>query len=233
MKARVLFALFFASLAFDLYRMGPHWSVWIIPAALAGWLIADLISGLTHMYMDYRPCVPGTGVKDLYFWSGSRESAEFLALQETVYARIGAFERLVYDFKKHHPMPDLLGRHGLFHLMKAPVFFVTLPMSLFLNLMFAVWTAPAWLIAGSVTVIVGMSLSQYIHGSMHRSDPDLAVKALRAVGLAMRPEAHELHHATLTRDFAVINGWSNPLVNLVASALLERGWINEAGLTPT
>ena len=75
------------------------------------------------MYMDYRPCKPGTGLRDLYFWEGSRDTLEFLKRQSEIYARISLFERIVYDFKKHHPLPDLLGRHGMLHLMKGPVFF--------------------------------------------------------------------------------------------------------------
>ena len=50
--------LFAMSLALNLWLAGvPDWR-WI-PAALAGWYVADLLSGLTHMYMDYRPCTAG------------------------------------------------------------------------------------------------------------------------------------------------------------------------------
>jgi hypothetical protein len=39
---------------------------WRMPvAAVAGWYLADLLSGLIHMYMDYRPCASGVGLADL------------------------------------------------------------------------------------------------------------------------------------------------------------------------
>src|SRR6185369_1653856 len=72
----ILFAL---SLALNLWFAGvPDWR-WI-PAALAGWYIADLLSGLTHLYMDYRPCTPGIGLDRMFHYAGSRESDEYLAL---------------------------------------------------------------------------------------------------------------------------------------------------------
>lgn len=233
MKARLLFALFFASLAFDVFRIGLRYDWLMIPAAFAGWWLADMMSGVVHMYMDYRPCTPGVGLADLYFWEGSRESEAFARRQAEVYARISTFERIVYDFKKHHPMPDLLGRHGLFHLMKAPTFFVALPISLAFNLIFLVWNAPGWLILATIVLLVGASLTQYFHGSLHRENTCFMVRNMRRVGLLMSLDAHKTHHETLVRDFSVISGWSNPVVNVIVRALLSRGWLNEAGLEPT
>ena len=77
MKARLLLALFSVSLAFNASRIvGPlDWRMLL--AALAAWWTADLLSGVVHMWMDYRPCVTGVGLKELYFWEGSRESDVF------------------------------------------------------------------------------------------------------------------------------------------------------------
>jgi hypothetical protein len=233
MKARILFALFFCSLALDVYFIGWRLDWRMAPAALAGWYLADLMSGVVHMYMDYKPCAPGRGLADLYFYQGSRDTEAYLSLQSRVYARINLFEKIVFDFKKHHPLPDLLGRHGVFHLMKTPVFFITLPLSLELNVLFAVWRAPSWLIVGVLALLVGSSLTQYFHGSLHRDRCAWPVGVLRRAGLLMTPRAHALHHETLVRDFAVINGWSNPVVNALARFLLRTGALHESGLTPT
>ena len=60
----------------------------------------DLLSGLTHMYMDYRPCTPGIGLeRSSSIFAGSRESEEYLALRDSVMPKLSPFERLVYDFK--------------------------------------------------------------------------------------------------------------------------------------
>jgi hypothetical protein len=232
MKARLLFALFFASLALDLALAWPTLDWRILPAMLGGWYAADLTSGLVHMYMDYRPCRPGTGLHELYFWQGSRDSEAFLTLQSQVYSRISAFERIVYDFKKHHPFPDLLGRHPFWHLAKGPVFVVVLPVSLALSVLFVLTQPPAWLLVGFVVFLLGAGTTQAFHGTLHKADVGPVIATMRRLGLAMSARAHKLHHDTLTQDFAVINGWSNPVVNFCAATLLRTGLLREEGLEP-
>jgi hypothetical protein len=176
--------------------------------------------------------VEGKGLKDLYFWEGSRESDEFMARQAEVYARINVFERICYDFKKHHPMPDLLGRHGVFHLMKTPTFFITLPLSLELNIASLFWRIPGWAMAGAVVLLLASSLTQYFHGSLHRTTNPWPIQLMRACRLLMTPAAHKIHHDTLRQDFSVISGWSNPLLNVFVKALRRAGMLDEAGLVP-
>jgi hypothetical protein len=233
MKAAPLPAtiLFVLSLALNLWFAGaPDWR-WI-PAALAAWYVADLLSGLTHMYMDYRPCTPGVGLDEMFHYAGSRESADYLALRDRVMPRISPFERLVYDFKNHHPRPDALGRRSFVVQIGSTILFVSLPVSILLNLLCLALAVPGWLIAGAIVLIVGGTLAQYFHGTLHRVDNPWIVRAMRRVGLLMTPEAHALHHATLRQDFATNTGWSNPLVNAIFRVATSRGWLTEAGLEP-
>jgi hypothetical protein len=223
--------LFVASLAMNLWFAGvPDWR-WI-PAALAAWYIADLLSGLTHMYMDYRPCTPGIGLNRMFHYAGSRESADYLELRDSVLPRISPFERLVYDFKNHHPRPDALGRRPFLVQIGSTILFVSLPMSILLNLASFAAPLPGWVLAGAVVLIVGGTLAQYFHGTLHRPDNPWIVRAMRRTRLLMTPEAHALHHATLRQDFATNTGWSNPLVNVVFRMATKRGWLSEAGLEP-
>jgi Lipid desaturase domain len=233
MKAAPLPAtiLFVLSLALNLWFAGaPDWR-WI-PAAIAAWYVADLLSGLTHMYMDYRPCTPGVGLDEMFHYAGSRESADYLALRDRVMPRISPFERLVYDFKNHHPRPDALGRRSFVVQIGSTILFLSLPFSILLNLLCLAFAVPGWLIAGAIVLIVGGTLAQYFHGTLHRADNPWIVRAMRRVGLLMTPEAHALHHATLRQDFATNTGWSNPLVNAIFRVATSRGWLSEAGLEP-
>lgn len=224
-------ALFALSLALNLCLAGaPHWT-WI-PAALAGWYVADLMSGLTHMYMDCRPCTPGIGLDRMFHYNGSRESEDYIALRKQVLPRISPFERLVYDFKNHHPRPDALGRRPFLVQIGSTIIFVSLPASVLLNLVALMSRLPGWLVIGAVVFIIGGTLAQYFHGTLHRGDNPWVVRAMRLARLLMTPEAHALHHSTLRRDFATNTGWSNPLVNAIFRTAMRRGWLDEAGLEP-
>ena len=224
-------ALFLVSLALNLWLAGmPDWR-WV-PAVFAAWYIADLLSGLTHMYMDYRPCTPGAGLAEMFHYLGSREGEEYIALRQRVLPRISPFERLVYDFKNHHPRPEALGRRPLLVQIGSTILFVSLPASVLLNLVAMLLAIPGWFVAGAVVLIVGGTLAQYFHGTLHREENPWIVLAMRRAGLLMTPQAHAVHHATLRRDFATNTGWSNPLVNRIFGAALARGWLDETGLEP-
>ena len=219
------------SLALNLWLAGaPDWS-WIL-AALVGWYLADMASGLVHMLMDYYPCRTGVGLNELYFYEGSRESEDYLALRVRVSRQINAFEKLVYDFKNHHPRPDALGRRPMLVQIGSTILFTSLPLSLALNLLAIAAPTPGWFLAGAITFIIGGSFAQYFHGTLHRDDNPWIIHAMRRAGLLMTPKAHAKHHATLTQDFATNNGWSNPLVNRVFVFATRRGWLTEAGLEP-
>jgi hypothetical protein len=223
--------LFALSLGLNLWFAGmPDWR-WI-PATLLGWYVADLLSGLTHMYMDYRPCTPGIGLDQVFHYSGSRESADYLALRDRVMPRISPFERLVYDFKNHHPRPDALGRRPFLVQVGSTILFVSLPASILLNLLCVAVPVPGWLMAGGIVLLIGGTLAQYFHGTLHRRDNPPVIHAMRRARLLMTPDAHALHHATLRRDFATNTGWSNPLVNFIFRTAMRRGWLDEAGLEP-
>ena len=204
-----------------------------LPALLAGWYVADLTSGLVHMYMDYRPCPPGKRLNDLYFYAGSRESAEYQAMLRERMAAISPLERLVYDFKNHHPRPLALGRRSLWRLIGSTVIVAALPVSLALNLALALWPVPGWLAAGVVAFLLGGSFAQLFHASLHRERNPWFIIAGRRLGLLMTPAAHQLHHDTLQRDFATNCGWSNPVVNRLFRALRRRGYLDDAGLEPS
>ena len=62
---------FLVSLGLSLLLAGVPTLAWV-PAALVGWYLADLASGLTHMIMDYKPCRRGVGLDQFYFYEGSR-----------------------------------------------------------------------------------------------------------------------------------------------------------------
>jgi hypothetical protein len=232
MKDRIVFiALCLIVLADLVWLMtAPSW--WMLPALIAGWFAADAMSGLVHMWMDYHPTRAGLGLKDLFFYEGSRESVEYLAMRDAVMPKLGPLERLIYDFKNHHPRPDALGRRSATVLLRSTSLFATLPFALTANLAFVLLPLPLWLLAGVLSFVLGATFAQYFHASLHRADNPRWVLILRDWRLLMRPEDHVLHHATLTRDFSTITGWSNPALNVVFDTLRRSGRMRDEGLIP-
>jgi len=233
MRARITFGLFLASVAVNLIGLITPLDWRVAPALLAGWYLADLASGVVHMVMDYRPCTPGVGLATIYFYEGSRESKEYIRLRDEAMSRISPLERLVYDFKNHHPRPDALGRRTLLRQIGSTVTYASLPFSLFLIAANWLWQPPAWAMAGALSFLIGGAFAQYFHGSLHREDVPPVIRLMRRIGLLMTPQAHQLHHDTLQRDFATNNGWSNPLLNAIFLALRRRGMLDDAGLEPS
>lgn len=45
------------------------------------------------------------------------------------------------------------------------------------------------------------------------------IRLLQRCGLLLRPEKHNVHHIHFESDFSSVNGWSDPLLNLVAGPL--------------
>lgn len=208
----------------------PSW--WMIPAMLVGWYVADMISGIVHMVMDYHPARLNVGLDKLYFYTGSRESDEYLGMFRASMRQLNPFERLVYDFKNHHPRPDALGRRTMLRQIGSTIVAGSLPLSLLLNVVCLIWPVPGWAVAGMLSLLVGGTFAQYFHGTLHRAENPWIVNAMREVGLLMTPAAHQLHHDTLRRDFATNSGWSNALLNPVFALAHRRGWLTDAGLEP-
>lgn len=217
-----------ANLAFA--AADPSW--WMLPAALAGWYVADMMSGIVHMIMDYHPARLGVGLDRLYFYNGSRESEEYRGLFRTSMAHLNPFERLVYDFKNHHPRPHALGRRTMLRQIGSTIVAGSLPLSLLLNIACLALPVPGWAVAGALSLLVGGTFAQYFHGTLHRDNNPWIVNAMRRVGLLMTPQAHQIHHDTLKRDFATNSGWSNAVLNPVFRFCHDKGWLRDEGLEP-
>lgn len=225
----ILLALLIGCLA-GYALLHPSWLA--LPALLLGWYLADMASGLIHMTFDYLPCPTGKGLDLIYFYEGSRESEEYLGLRRAAMARINPFWRLVYDFKNHHPRPDALGRRTITEQIWSTVLVASVPFALVVTALCLGLGLPGWVAAGSVSFLVGASYAQFFHGTLHRPNNPWIVNAMRRVGLLMTPEAHQLHHDTLRRDFATNCGWSNPVLNRVFALLHRHRILRDEGLEP-
>lgn len=231
MSFRIAAVLFASSIGLNFVVMAMRADGWIVPGLLFGWILADFGSGLLHMLMDYVHCPKELGFDRLYFHQGHRDQT-YAALKREVMAGRSAFYRLAFDFKIHHPWPDGLGRRSTVTLCRETLPMFGLPLSLLVNLAAIAGSLSAGWIAVGTTLAVGGAFAQYLHGQMHREPPARHVLVLRRLGLLMTPAAHRIHHDTLDRDFAIITGWTNPLLNPLFRVFRRLGICRDADLEP-
>lgn len=221
-------------LAFIMVWSASQLSLWLLlllsPIA---WFLADALTGLAHIYLDYVSTTPNSGLRELYTYKGDKGSAEYLRQRASVMRHIGPIEQQAFGFKTHHLSPGAIGRRSFMRLVLPILYAVVLPALLLMAAFAALDVLPpaaAWIVALTTT---GVGLSQYFHSCSHRKQPPALMANLQRLRLIITPVEHHRHHMTFKQDFCIVSGWANPLVNAIFRWLWKRGWVNEAGLTPS
>lgn len=165
--------------------------LWPIGAGiLAGYLLADFLSGAVHWLAD-RYFAPTTWL-------------------------IGPL--LIAPFREHHADASEIARHDFFEISGNSAL-VSLPLvagllALPLPSEAALGSLPPALLAGLHGLGVGSTaalfLTNQLHGWAHRADPPAAVRRLQAWGWILSPQRHALHHRHHDRAYCVTSGWLNP-----------------------
>jgi hypothetical protein len=224
--------IFLTSIALTIALIAMDWEWQVLIGVLAGWYLADLTSGIVHLYLDYRPSKKGVGLEEIYFWRGPRDSQEFLSKQYEVYKHLNPIDMIAYNFKKHHRFPGLLGRHGFWYMIKGPIIYAPLLLSILTNLAAVFLGLDAAILACLVTLSFGTGLMQYFHSTLHKSKTTRLILIMRHMRLLLKPEDHVPHHQLPVRDYGLISGWSNPVLNLIAHVLRRSGILLDDNLEP-
>ncbi|MDO6682385.1 MULTISPECIES: fatty acid desaturase CarF family protein [unclassified Oceanobacter] len=207
-------------------------TLWAVPVIFLAIYLADLLSGVAHFILDYRRTTPNSGLKELYFYQGSKGSEEYLKQRTAVMKKISPLETIVFDFKVHHLSPGALGRRSFLRLIMPAMYFVTLPATVSLLLLHTLdWIGSLTALFGW-TLIGALMLTQYAHSCAHRPKLSLLVRVLQKTRLFMTKEQHQSHHLDLGVDFCILNGWANPVVNRIFRFCRKHGWVFEDGLEP-
>jgi len=210
--ARLLSALFILAalvlLGLALYRIATQAS--LSPAVclvlvLAGWVLADFLSGLLHWLADTwgRIDMPIIG------------------------------RRLLHPFRVHHVNPrDILDRGFLD--LNGDVAAVCLPflaLALWLPMASPSMQAAALLL----TATAGFALpTNQIHQWAHMPNPPRGVRVLQALRLVLTPRGHARHHANPAGGhYCITTGWCNaPLTATGFYTALESGITAVTGWKP-
>jgi hypothetical protein len=225
----VLWAILFTYVivAYALRGQVSWWSPLVVFAAL---YLADVLSGVAHFVVDYTPNVTGVGLKELYHYQGSRASEDYLRRRKEALRQINGFQEIVFDFKVHHRTPAALGRRS-FLVMTVPVIvYGALPITVGLVALGELGWMPPDLSLFVVIMVACGTMSQYVHACTHKKPIPWLARVLQRVGLLISPKAHDVHHRHPDRQFCLLNGWANPLVDRLFRFALRRGYFQPDGL---
>lgn len=204
---------------------------WITPlVVLFGLYVADAASGVAHFIVDYTPNVPGVGLKELYYYSGDKGSEDYVRRRNAAMRRINAFHEVVFDFKVHHLSPDTLGRRSILKMTLPVIVFGAFPLTLALVVVGELGLLPGDVLLFLAVLIGCGTISQYAHSCTHKQNPPWVVRALQAVRLLLTEKTHQVHHDHPDRQFCLLNGWANPLVDRLFKLALSRGYFSPDGL---
>lgn len=114
--------------------------------------------------------------------------------------------RMIREFHDHHERPELMPKNGFWESSKE-----TLIASV-LAVVFACFGFP-WFWG---TVALGTGLCQEVHKFAHRQVVPAWARAMQRCQVFISARQHAVHHnGVFDRNFGILNGWSNGLVNFV------------------
>ncbi len=193
--------------------------------------IADAIGGLIHLFFDYSPCKAGVGINKLYFYKGDRSLMKYKILKKNTMKNIGILDQMKFDFKLHHLKPNVIARRSTIDLLLTGLLVMGVPFfSIIVFLMFLTTNFNVLFLLLTTSFFV--TLTQFSHACAHNHSKNFFIIFLQKNNMFIHPKVHDHHHIVLDKDFSILNGWSNPLINFFAKQCFKKRWISKSGLTP-
>jgi len=161
-----------------------------VVAALLGWLLADLISGVVHL------------------------SADELGDERT--PLVG--RNVIAPFREHHVDPTAMTEHGVVE-TNGDSALAVLPVLLagFFLLGSTPSLATFAQHVGLLSFSAAILLTNQIHQWSHARHAPCSVRWLQRHGLILAPAHHAKHHRRHDRAFCITSGWCNPLLDRLLS----------------
>lgn len=206
------------------------WWSWLLATYIAIW-VADFVSGLIHLYIDYRPLNYAKGFGVLYDYKGNRGSEEFIELKKSIMQHASWFDHTVYSFKIHHrdASSNKFKFYREFFVEFVAPASLLLGCSLVVSLCFPSHAVSAHLAYFDVLVSVTALHADHIHVCVHGSGTMLwgnrVAAFLQKYRLIYAYKTHALHHKDGLSGFCFVTGHANFAVNWICRQLLRKGWI--------
>ncbi len=176
-------------------------------AAVGGFLLADLFSGLIH-------------------WAADTYGTERTPLVGPLFVKL---------FRVHHSDPLNITRTGFVRINGDNTMFAALFMLGMLGLReLGIGLVRPWGLAMLAAFSFAISFTNLMHQWAHRNNPPSIARLLHRFGLVLTPAAHDRHHVVPhLSDYCITFGWLNPVLDrLDAFRRMERG-LATLGVHPT
>ena len=209
----------------------------VILECLLGLYLADLVSGIVHLCLDYEV---GTNADLRRHAEFSIDNVKVFEAKDPLFKEAKKRDQYLWNFHVHHDAvwPAADPPFELFMQMFRPgspyyIASVALACIGVLPPSFARF----WLFG----VAVGM-ITQFTHFGAHARHRNLIkgfpgaklICFLQDHHILLHPETHRSHHIHFDRDFCILNGWANPVVNRLRKFGTCIGfWPKEAPTTTT
>lgn len=184
-----------------------------------GIFVADFLSGVLHLCLDYYPLNTKAGMDKIYFYVGDRATQSFLQLKQEVMRRASLVDMLSYDFKIHHCKAKKMNQKTYPVLMLETV----LP-ALALTLL-GIFLPQPW---GVCLLVTGFFVAQiqFVHACVHDTPRSVfwkrVIQKLQQLGVMYSLAEHGAHHRDGQANFCLITGWANRLLNPICLWLFQK-----------
>lgn len=184
----------------------------IIVMCLGGVLFADVVSGIVHLMLDYE-----VGSNDVLRLHVEHSIPAVIAFEQNsdIFIKAKPRDKYLWNFHSHHDAPYPSADSKL-TLVKQIVFPMTPPLAGFtVAALFGVM--PAWLCIILATGFALGPISQFTHFLAHARTRGLVkskvLMFMQDWHIILHPAVHRSHHIHFDREFCILNGWGNPIVN--------------------
>ena len=160
---------------------------WLAVGALAGYLLADLLSGTVHWFCDsfFSPDTPLIG------------------------------RLIIHPFRDHHDHPDAITGYRFLEQDSTNymIFIPPLLIAWWRGTPDAASSGAVFWYGLLLGFAVGSLGTNLFHRWAHAEHVPPGVRWLQKRGLILSPEAHRRHHDAYTHGFCVTNGWMNRVLD--------------------
>lgn len=174
-------------------------------AAVAVAFIANFIINEPNGLMKYAATLLA-----MWWWSDFKGGMLHVVLDTPGNIKYPVIGLPSLEFQLHHAIPQDIVMKGF---GQACADLNPIACYAFLILSLQTWWDPYSMALGE-TILLCSYAGQYSHQATHKlakHRPEW-VKMLQNVGILLPPDVHRRHHQTHDKDFAILNGWSNPLL---------------------